>query len=196
MDYKRVADTELWQCCRKDDMGAYRELFHRYAPRLYKQAVAYIKDSMITEELVMDLLFTIWQKRHEPIMQGDVAAYLFRAMRNQVLKHLRKKIPETFPIETMPEDSLVEQRQADHQLLTSDNKRIYETSLLQLSPQRRKVFQLSREENLSYAEIAAEMNLSVNTVENYMVAALKTLRQGRPPEIITSCYVLVWILLS
>jgi len=177
MDYKQASDIFLWQNCQKDDLRAYRELFHRYAPKLYKQSMGYIKDSMIAEELVMDLLFKLWQKRHEPIMKGAVAPYLYRSMRNQVLKHLRKAIPEMCHIEDQPEGLFVEQQEADYRIRTLDCERIYETSLKSLSPQRLEVFRLSREENLSYAEIAIKMNLSVKTVENYISSALKTLRQ-------------------
>jgi RNA polymerase sigma-70 factor (family 1) len=191
MNYQSATDQEIWQYCRQDDLRAYKELFRRFAPKLYKQAAGYLKDSMVAEELVMDLLLNIWLKRHEQIMQGDVASYLFRSTRNQVLKHLRKNIPATIGFDSLPEDLVSDQQQADHKLVAADNLRLYENSLLQLSPQRRKVFRLSREENLSYAEIAAEMNLSVNTVENYMVAALKTLRSSGRGEIISSFYIIL-----
>jgi RNA polymerase sigma-70 factor (ECF subfamily) len=178
MHYKNSSDQQLWQYCRQDDMKAYNELFDRYAAKLYKQAIRYIKETMIAEELVMDLLFNIWQKRDQPIMEKDVSSYLFRAMRNQVLKHLRKNIPLTTSIDLLEENALVESKQADYNLITADTDRLYQMKLHELSSQRRKVFKLSREENLSYAEIAKEMNLSINTVENYMVAALSALRKS------------------
>lgn len=178
MNYQNASDRELWQLVRDDDMAAYRELFRRYAPKLFKQVAGYIKDRMAAEELVMDLLFNIWQKRHDPIMQGEVAPYLFKSMRNEVLMHLRKNIPETLPIEGLHENFFIEYRKADHDLTVSDNERIYKKCLLLLSPQRREAFRLSREQNLSYAEIAREMNLSVSTVENYIAAALKTFRKS------------------
>jgi RNA polymerase sigma-70 factor (family 1) len=177
MKYHEISDMDLWQYCKQDDLKAYKELFRRFSPKLYKQAVVYIKDGMIAEELVLDLLFSIWQKRHEPIMQGEIAPYLFRCMRNAVLKYLRKNIPPTLSFQNLSEDSFVEEKRADYNLIVAENQKIYESSLSDLSPQRREVFRLSREENLSYAEIAIEMNLSVNTVENYMVAALKSLRK-------------------
>lgn len=191
MNYQVAPDQQLWQACQQNDLKAYRELFRRFSPKLYKQAVGYLKDSMIAEELVMDLLLNIWLKRNTTTIEGDIAAYLFRSMRNQVLKHLRKNIPVTIAIDTIDEDIIPDQQSADHKLTAADNLQIYEQSLLQLSPQRRKVFRLSREEHLSYAEIAEQMNLSVNTVENYMVAALKTLRANKSGEIISSFYLLL-----
>lgn len=188
MNYQTAPDLDLWNCCRQDDLRAYRELFRRFSPKLYKQAVGYLKDGMIAEELVMDLLLTIWQKRHDGIMQNDVGAYLFRAMRNEVLKHLRRNIPATLPLESIQEDRFKEQRSADHKLIEEDYQQLYEAKLSQLSPQRRQVFRLSREQHLSYAEIAAELNISVNTVENYMVAALKTLRSNQKGELLAGFY--------
>lgn len=45
-----------------------------------------------------------------------------------------------------------------------------------LSPKSREVFEKSREEGMSNAEIAASMNLSVKTVEGHMTKALKEIR--------------------
>ncbi len=179
MDYKRVSDIELWQCCRQDDMKAYNELFDRYAKLLYRQAVGYVKNTMDAEELVMDLLFNLWQKRGhlQPDAGNNVRAYLMHAMRNRIINYLQKNIPVTSSIDGLEEDKLVERRQADYSIISKDLDAIYQSKLDKLSPQRRKVFKLSREENLSYAEIARQMNLSVNTLENYMVSALSTLRE-------------------
>lgn len=179
MDYKRVSDIELWQCCRQDNMRAYNELFDRYAKLLYRQAAGYVKSTMDAEELVMDLLFNLWQKRAhlQPDAGNNVRAYLMHAMRNRIINHLQKNIPVTSSIDVLGEDKLVESRQADHSVISKDIDTVYQSKLHKLSPQRREVFKLSREEDLSYAEIAQQMNLSVNTVENYMVSALSTLRE-------------------
>lgn len=160
-------------------MRAYNELFGRYAKLLYRQAAGYVKNTMDAEELVMDLLFNLWQKRgHLQLAAGNnVRAYLMHAMRNRIINYLQKNIPLTNPIDILEEDKLVESRQADYSVISKDMDTVYRSKLDKLSPQRLKVFKLSREENLSYAEIAQRMNLSVNTVENYMVSALSTLRE-------------------
>ena len=180
MNYKRASDIELWECCRQDDIQAYNALFDRYAKILYRQAVSYISCSMDAEELVMDLLLNLWQKRkHLNTGAGNnVRAYLMLAMRNRIINHLQKNIPEISSIELVTEGQLVDGRQADYGIVSKDLSTVYESAVDKLSSQRQKVFRLSREKNLSYAEIAREMNLSVNTVENYMVSALNTLREN------------------
>lgn len=180
MDYKQASDTQLWQCCQQDDIRAYNELFDRYAKILYRQAVSYVHSTMDAEELVMDLLLNLWEKRgHLNASAGNnVKAYLMLSMRNRIINYLQKNIPELSSIDLVTEDQLVDSRQADYGMISKDMEAVYESSVDKLSPQRQKVFRLSREKNLSYAEIAEELNLSVNTVENYMVSALNTLREN------------------
>jgi RNA polymerase sigma-70 factor (family 1) len=177
VNYKQANDQELLQRCREDDMRAYNELFCRYSPKLYKQASRYILNVNVAEELMLDLLFNVWEKRHQRIIEGELSAYLYRCMRNMIVDYRRKIIPATTRIEeTWLMETLEEQKQTDHKLMTSDAEELYRTVLASMPPQRQRVFRLSREQNLSYAEIAMEMNLSVNTVENYMASALKTFR--------------------
>jgi RNA polymerase sigma-70 factor (ECF subfamily) len=177
MVYKNVPDIELWQQCQANDLHAYNELFSRYLPKLLRLASRYIKDEMLVEELCMDQLYVLWDKRHSISIRFNFSNYLFRAMRNRVMNQLRKNIVLlSDPALAMNAPQLTG-TPADYQLLSDEADLTYQQALNELSPQRRKVFLLSREENLSYREIAQELSLSVNTVENYMTAALVSLRK-------------------
>lgn len=178
MDYKHASDMELLLCCKNDDIRAYNELVDRYAPRLHKIGLRYLRDRFVVEELAMDLLFNIWERRMDITIEYSLSAYLFRAYRNMIARQLCRKIPATSPIEEMTEHELpLSSRTADDDLIFTQTELIYHENLARLSPQRRLVFQLSREENLSYKAIAERTGLSLNTVENYMTAALAGLRR-------------------
>lgn len=83
----------------------------------------------------------------------------------------------TVELDEQLETEVVKSRPADDALVYAQLEEIYREKLSQLSSARRKVFQISREDNKTYAEIASDMNLFVNTVENYLVAALSFFRQ-------------------
>jgi RNA polymerase sigma-70 factor (ECF subfamily) len=53
---------------------------------------------------------------------------------------------------------------------------IKEEALELLTPRRRQIFEMSRNEGKSYKEIARELNISSNTVRNHMSSSLETLR--------------------
>lgn len=175
MDYKSSSDIELWKCCQQDDVKAFNELFRRYDCKLRQLSMRYIKDPMQAEELAMDLLCNLWTKRREIDITTNLNNYIFRAMRNVLINRLKKKLPQLVDLEeAKPEDYL--DRPADFRLRDQEAAQRYEIILNTLSPQRRKVFSLSRDEDLTYSEIASVLRLSVNTVEQHMVSALKSLR--------------------
>jgi RNA polymerase sigma-70 factor (ECF subfamily) len=177
MHYNSLSDHELWQYCRQDDIKAYNELFNRYAPKLYRLGMRYLKNRFAVEELALDLLYNIWERRHLLEITDNLSSYLFRAMHYKAISYLRKAMPQQVSIAALPEDILSPGTGADQQLLYKESARLYQHQLNKLSPQRRKVFEMSREHSLSYADIAKELDLSVNTVENHMAAALAFLRR-------------------
>ncbi|NGF55555.1 RNA polymerase sigma-70 factor [Parapedobacter sp. SGR-10] len=168
----------MWQSCRKDDKKALAELFDRYFPKVYALTSRNIKDSMAAEELAMDLFFKLWQKREQITITDNVPAYLLRSAKNMVINHLQKQTIVCVPVDALHEESLVAPVQADQGILTTEIEHNYRNALDGLSPQRREVFVLSREENLTYSEIAERMDLSVNTVKNYITAALTDMRKS------------------
>lgn len=172
---KDLPDELLLEKQREGNAAAYNILFKRYYDSLYKYALKNVKDSFTAEELTMDVMLRLWEKKGEIEVLNDLKAYLFRSIKNAIYNHYRKKILTTVPLET---DEVVRTLiSADDALQTKELNQFYLQKLAQLSPQRRQVFQMSREENMTYPEIAKNMNLSVNTVENYMVATLRYFRK-------------------
>ena len=75
--------------------------------------------------------------------------------------------------------------------MVSEYDRLLRDALDRLSPQRRMVYQLSRDKGLNHEEIAHHLHLSRHTVKNHMVEALRHIRHylGQHGS------VLVWIVL-
>lgn len=72
--------------------------------------------------------------------------------------------------------ALNETAASDEQIIKEDTEKLIQQAISQLSPQRQEVFRLSREEFLSYDEIAEKIQLSKFTVRNHLSAALQFLR--------------------
>ncbi|SFB96494.1 RNA polymerase sigma-70 factor, ECF subfamily [Parapedobacter composti] len=184
MDYQKALDQELWEACQQDDVKAYAHLFDRHAKPLYKRAVRFVKDSMLAEELVMDVLFSFWQKRNTLTTPDDIPSYLKRSVRNRILMELRKSLPGTETLDILAGCEPAESKSADHELISGDNEQIYQQLVGELPRQQQKIFRMNREENLSYAKIASVLGLSVNTVENHMSSALSTLRKRASEQVL------------
>lgn len=174
---KELSDTVLLAKFSEGNHAAYNVLFKRYYDALFRYASKNVKTTCIAEELTMDVMMSLWKKKGAIAVEDNLKAYLYRCIKNAIYNHYRKKILPTVALELVPEDLALTSKPADYDLDSAELERVYRHQLNQLSPQRRRVYELSREENMSYADIAKSMDLSVNTVENYMVASLGFFRK-------------------
>jgi RNA polymerase sigma-70 factor (family 1) len=174
---KDASDKYLLKQCVNGDDPAFSELFRRYFNKLYLYTLGFTKDSVVAEELVMDVMLNLWLKKGNITVDDSLNPYLFRAMKNTLINYWRKKIIQTTSLNISEEVEVADSRSADHAILTSELNDMYCQHLEALSPQRKIVFELSRHENLTYPEIATRLNLSVKTVEHHMSASLMFLRK-------------------
>lgn len=161
--------------------SAYRYLFDKYYVRLCRVAKLYTGDSYVSENLVGDLIFYLWENKETIHIHTSLSSYLFTSIRNRSLNYLQQSnvvhesrfstavglveniIPET---ENSPLGMIIEKELESR---ISD-------SIEHLPVECRNVFKLSRNENLSYDEIAQQLGISVNTVRYHIKNALASLR--------------------
>jgi len=134
----------------------------------------YVKDLEQSEDLVQDV-FTALCERWDSVQKCvNPGYYLFTAVKNHALNHIQRKKKETVAfsniINEIPEEDTT----------GSFDKELLAVKILhaidELPPQCKKIFNLAYEKNLSYQEIADELNLSKNTVKTQIGIAYKSLR--------------------
>ena len=173
-----LPDFTLLKECRKGNDKAFNVLFRRYFNKLFRYTLNYTKEANIAEELVMDVMLKLWQKKGEIIIEDNLNAYLFRSMKNALINFWRKKALETSTLDLLKHERYADNRSADYRIICNELEDLYHQKLGKLSPQRKRVFEMSRKENLSYAQIASQLNLSVKTVEQHITSALKYMREN------------------
>jgi len=119
----------------------------------------------------------IWENREALDEEQNFAGYLFITMRNLVFNRSRKNLNEPFyqlsVIEAVEESYDIEEE------LDAANLRTHISALISmLPPRQQEVFRLSRDEELSYREIAERLQISERTVEHHISDALKFLRKN------------------
>lgn len=177
-EYQYLTDQSLLSLWKEGDYKAFDTLFKRYYNGLVRYASKSIPDRMLVEELVMDVMMRVWKKSGQIATPPGFKAYILRALKNAILNHFRSGIPPIVSIEEHNEDLKLQTNiSADSKILQEEIKEKYLAAVSTLSDKKKEVFILSREENLSYKEIAQVLNISVNTVENYMSASLSHVRE-------------------
>jgi RNA polymerase sigma-70 factor (ECF subfamily) len=180
------------------DESAYKYLYDQYYSKLCRVSNFYVKDTFISENLVGDLFFAIWENREKLDIHESLNSYLFTSIRNRCFNYLKQahvqrevsftKIQETQLIYSMhsendlPVGILIEKELEDK----------IELSINHLPLQTKKVFQLKRREELSYEEISTQLNISVNTVKYHMKSALQTLRVELATYLISTVLIFIF----
>lgn len=174
---KNYSDFELVPLIQKGIKAAYQELFERYAPRIYKFSLSYLKNEQDAEGLVQEVFLKIWEKREKLDSTKNIKAFIFKIAINTIYDLIRRKnIEHAFQDFTHAQ----EKSHSDstwHTVIWEEMLMNLDELVKQMPEQRRRIFQLSREKGLSNDEIAKELNLSKRTVENQLYRAIAFLKK-------------------
>ena len=167
-------DDELIQRIKEADQAALEVLFERYYYALCDFAFQYVRSFDLTEEIVSDVFLNIWKRRERLNITSSFKAYIFRAVRNQSINYLKKENRDFDSLDLL-ENEASEEYQPDEELIFCELENRIEVLLNTLPPRRKLIFKLSRIEGFTYQEIADIFSISIHTVQNQMVQAVKTL---------------------
>ena len=92
-------------------------------------------------------------------------------------------LPETFPLiflkrlrDEIFNKSKISYNPIENKILEEEYEQMRRMAIDRLSPKRKLIFTMSREEEKSYQEISSELHISLNTVKNHMSKSLDSLR--------------------
>lgn len=144
-----------------------------------------MQDVQISEAVAEDVFFTLWEKRHEALPVSSLKAYLLKAVRNHSIDYLRTQKNEQFlDLESVTSRCFVREEDIFERYVMEELETMISEKIALLPEECQKVFYLSRYENKSYAEIAEELNISINTVKYHIKNALSTLRRELEPYLL------------
>lgn len=180
-----LSDNELFRKVKKGDVFAYEKLFKAYYRNLCIFAGHYVKEKAMAEEIVGNFFLTVWEKRNAIEIKGAVKSYFFSSVHNQCIKYLEHlrvmKKYEEFALSRLRNKELLAPSSNAYPLANLISQEIVEDierSIGELPEKCREIFCMSRFEDLSYEEISARLDISVNTVRTQMARALQKLREN------------------
>jgi RNA polymerase sigma-70 factor (ECF subfamily) len=161
------------------DHQAFDTLYRAHHPGLCAFANSIVRDHASAEDLVQDVFVTLWANRQSLTTLTTPRAYLYAAVRNRALNHLRRQsVGDAWQeSETRdPESASSTQPSADDDLDARELHQQLQAALAGLSPRSKVAATLRWYEQMTYAEIAEAMGISEKSVENQLSRAIKALR--------------------
>jgi len=177
MNEGQIQDNRLLQLIASGDEPAFKTLFEKHRGKLYAYLKGITKSPEVSEEIVMDIFLKIWIARKTVFEINHFDSFLFRIAHNKAIDFLRTLHRDKTLFNLVWEEiQLVSTQTADAGLKEKESHAILQDAIARLSPKRRLVYKLSRENALSHDQIAAYLNLSKSTVNNHLVESLRFIK--------------------
>ncbi len=170
-------DEKLWIGLRNGDMVSYNRLIKKYFKPLFNFSYRFCQDRDILKDCIQELFLDLWNKRHDLIQPNSVKSYLFKAVRNRVIREQGKWNKNQslgddydFILEFSIEEKIIDDTQSLE--LAIKIKNILEL----LPPRQREIVYLRFYENLDLDQIMHVMGISRQSAHNLLQKAYKSIR--------------------
>lgn len=172
---KNLYETLYLKVAFENDHEAFKELFYEFYPSLCIFAKRYVDTDEVCEDIVQEVFYNVWKNRKTLNIHSSFRNFLVTSVRNRCTDYIRKQYTHEQYVKNY---SLQSQTSLPHDVYTiNELQEMLIKALAKLPTNIQTAFNMSRNEKMTYNEIAAEMNVSSKTVESYISRALKVLRE-------------------
>lgn len=172
-----VNEAEILGKIAQGDHLAFCILFDHYHQYVFGFGRKLTRSNNQAEEIVQDIFLKIWEGRGRLTGLDNFEAYLTRLVKNQAFSVLRRNTVRTKAAVEIALTATEQDYSMESEMEYNETVKILNEAILSLPQQQRKVYELCHQQGLKYDEVAAQMNISPDTVHYHMKLALKAIRE-------------------
>jgi RNA polymerase sigma-70 factor (family 1) len=161
---------------RQDDEKAFNILFERYSHKLYRFAFNFLRSKEEAEEMVQEVFSRVWEKRHGLDEQCAFSGFVFSIAYRLALNQIRHRKYE-MRLHVELKDAAESRNETEDAIILADLQNFSRSAIDRMPQKRRLIFEMVRDQHMSYKEVAGHLQISTKTVESQMTEALKFLRR-------------------
>lgn len=176
MGIRKKTDTELVNLLIRDNETAFSELYVRYKDKLHYFCLSLLKSEEETNDIVQEIFIRLWESRIFINPDLSFSSFLYTIARNRILNYFRDMDIDAKAKSILAQNKPVEEDVIESDLIYTEYQNILKEAIEQLSPQRKKIFNMSRMDNLTHKEIAEQLGISVNTVQEHISESLRFIK--------------------
>lgn len=174
-----LTEKIILEAIKGGDRDVFGVIYDKYASELLQFIYGFTKDKEVSEDILQEILVTIWNRRTTIEINGTLKNYLYGAARYAVLSYIRsEKVKQKYANHFHLFLSQHSWNQTNELVDLNDLHTIISLCMEKLPPKCKEAFYLSRFQHRSIQEIAADMGISSRTVENYITTGIKTIKHA------------------
>lgn len=178
--YLENENIELWQAFKKGDKEAFAQLYNLFIEDLLSYGYRITSDRQLIKDSIQDLFLHLWQSRTNLSNTDSIRFYLYRSLRNRILRNIEKNSHTTIDTANLfeniigalsVEEDLIETEQLSEQLIR------LKRAIQELPKRQQEIIQLRYYHDFGFEEIAEMMQINNQSVRNLLHRAITELRQ-------------------
>jgi RNA polymerase sigma factor (sigma-70 family) len=175
LELASLTDESLFELVQKLDMAAFDEFYKRFERRLMAYCLAVLGDVELAEDAYQTIMMKLFAAR-DRFTGGNLEAWIFTIARNTCLraKEDRKRITYIDGIDDLPAELTGG--------LDSSEHRVIHDAIRSLPAVYREIIELRYFGELSYDELASQLNVTLDTVKVRLFRARKRLAELLRPH--------------
>jgi len=154
----------------------FADIFKKQERPLYLLAFRLTKSHQQAKDIIQDVFLKLWEDRYRMSEIKNMEAWLYTLTENKIIDFLRKKAAENRLKATVEGRIAHMLDETEDRLHSKESNQIIRKAIDQLPPQRKLIYQLNRDADLSYQQIAQQLRISKHTVKNQLSSAVQQIR--------------------
>lgn len=179
MDNRQInIEKELFSRIAQGDEEAFNTLFHTYVPRLHTIVMKVTRTEGVAKDIIQEVFLYLWIDR-ESLANVEVPQnWIFKIAYNRSYSWLARQFSRNRKYnEFMQQNPAEGDDSLEHTVSLNETARLIREATALLPDQARRIFKLSRETGLKAAEVADQLEISVQTVRNSLVRSVKFIKE-------------------
>ena len=173
-----INEKALLEMVANGDSNAYAQLYAFYTPIIYRFIYPFTDRSKEnTEEIIQDIFLKVWMRKETLIGLRSFESYLFKMAKNQLIdvrkrEQCLKKITAQFNLQEEPSVSPLYD-----DLIYTEYISSAQLAIDQLTPQRRRIFELRTQQDMTIDEISDSLHITRSAVKKQLYEAINFIKR-------------------
>ncbi|MFC1225912.1 RNA polymerase sigma factor [Pedobacter sp. BG31] len=168
-----LPDSELILLIKQEEEQAFTEIYNRYWEKMASYAIRLTKSEEEAADIVQEIFVSLWNRRAILVIKSTLGAYLIRSTRNLCLRYIERNIHTFDFLDKITEQAVDNSLNVEESISLKELQANIDLGIAKLPEKMRKVYLLSRDEQLSYREIAKKLDIAEGTVKKQVSNAIK-----------------------
>jgi RNA polymerase sigma-70 factor (ECF subfamily) len=160
----------------RGNVKAFELLYQQYHARLYNFCLSIIRNKLDAEGMVQDVFIAVWENREKLDESKSFSGFIFSISKNKALNRIKQNLSRKVYLEYMQMENQAQNYMASD--IESRELMDYLLKTIQELPDKTKqIFLLSRNEGLTYKQIASKLDVTENVVDHEIRKSLKYIKE-------------------